>query len=435
MNLKTEDFLYIEKCIATVKSGIDVRLNLNKVANTLNRIFDLDLDINLVENETSTFFGVNVFPDYKLMERITSKVLYNRCKSEEIVKQWYEEKKWYIEIDSILLSEYGLNASPAEVTALILHEIGTVIYFDKVPVKFTTIVRLHVVGLNHTLKSLARDDKIRQLFYFALVEACSTKNYKYESDETSNATEYLCENEFMYKHGYHDDYIDFIHKLTNTFGNTLINRIEEEVDKDIRSIVNWCITNIKQLEMRKQSLRLALKTELLMTPSYYIKRMAQNIYRSFFGSTLDEYRVLLSESYMEEPKDVYGEMLAEQYLTEHIKRVVTESARNIWDKKGNLKKINQSDIDILLVESERISSTSDKIYLLDKLYSQMELVDAALDYINSGDKNMSSKVTQSKSTLESFKKQLNEIRANILATKIIEKQYGIFYKTPVGYQG
>lgn len=432
MNLKSEDFLYIEKCMAAVKAGIDIDLNLKKVANTLNRLFDLDLNIRLVDNGVGSFFGANVFPSDKLVAKITNKVLQNKCTSEEIVNNWYENKEWHIELDSILLSEFGLNASPAEIVAVILHELGIVVYFDKVPLKFTNIVRRHVIGLNHTLKSLARDDKIRQLFYFPLIEACSVCNFRYDNTMDD---EYLCENKFMYDQGYKDDYDTFIIKLVSTLGNTLVDRTDAETDKDIRSMVNWCITNIKQLEMRKWSLKLALQTEILKTPSYYIKRMTQNIYRSFFGSTLDSYRTLLSEAYMEEPKDVYGEMLGEQYLSDHIKRVVTESARSIWDKKGNLKKINQSDIDILAVESERIESTSDKIYLLDKLYSQLDIVETALDYLNSTDKELSSKVTQSKSTLESFKKQLNELRSKILATKIIEKHYGIYYRTPVGYQG
>jgi len=430
MHVKSEDFLYIEKCIATVKSGIDVKLNLDKVANTLNRLFELELEIDLVENDIGSFFGVNVYPGEKLLRHVTANVVGNHCKTEEVVAKWYENKHWYIEIDSILLSEFGLNASPAEVTALILHELANVIYFDRIPIKFANIVRYNVIGLNYTLKTLARDDKIRTLFYFALIEACTAKNYKLETTYGDNDP-----NEFIYKHGYRQNYEDFVHKLINTFGNSLVDRSDKEVDKDIRSIVNWCITNIKQLELRKQSLRLALKTEMLKTPSYYIKKMTQDIYRGFFGSALDEYRVLLSESYREDPKDVYGELVAEQYLSNHVKRIVTESAKNIWDKRGNLKKITQADIDILFVEAQKIESVDDKIYLLDKLYSQLDIVEIALDYLNSADRELSSKVTQSKTTLESFKKQLNEIRSTILATKIIEKNYGIFYRTPVNYQG
>lgn len=430
MHVKSEDFLYIEKCIATVKSGIDVKLNLDKVANTLNRLFELELEIDLVENDIGSFFGVNMYPGENLLRRITANVVGNHCKTEEVVAKWYENKHWYIEIDSILLSEFGLNASPAEVTALILHELANVIYFDRIPIKFANIVRYNVIGLNYTLKTLSRDDKIRTLFYFALIEACTAKNYKLETTYGDNDP-----NEFIYKHGYRQNYEDFVHKLINTFGNSLVDRSDKEVDKDIRSIVNWCITNIKQLELRKQSLRLALKTEMLKTPSYYIKKMTQDIYRGFFGSALDEYRVLLSESYREDPKDVYGELVAEQYLSNHVKRIIKESYGNLWDKKGKLKKITQVDIDVLQAESERIESVDDKIYLLDKLHSQYELVLAGLEYIESGDRKVTEKVTQSKATLEGFKKELELLRSKILATKIIEKHYGIYYRVPASYNG
>ena len=80
-----------------------------------------------------------------------------------------------------------------------------------------------------------------------------------------------------------------------------------------------------------------------------------------------------------------------------------------------------------------VRDKNDKIYLLDKLYSYMELIDRGLDFIESSDKDLGSKVMQSKRTLTDMKEQLEDLRKNILATKIIDKQYGLFIKGPRGY--
>ena len=62
----------------------------------------------------------------------------------------------------------------------------------------------------------------------------------------------------------------------------------------------------------------------------------------------------------------------------------------------------------------------------------MDKVNTALDYIEMGKLD---KVKQSKSTLLNMKKQLERLRQEILATRIVDKQYGLYIKYPAGYQG
>lgn len=430
MPVKSEDFLFIEKCFSTIKAGIDVRLNLDKIERALNRVFGITAHIDIIENETKDYFGVNIFPTHKTLEDIVADATKINSKSEYASKTWFNNKEWFIEIDSMLINEIDLNANSGQIVSLILHELAFVAYRDKIPVRVFNLIRAHLVGMNYRMKALATEYKIRNLFHIVLLEACTSKNYKYEEHSNENSP-----NRFINSYGYRNDYESFIDKLISKMDNRLVNRTDEEMDKEIKSIINWCITNIIQLELRKHQLRDALQVEMLRTPSTYIRLMIQSIYRAFFGNVIDNYRVLLSEAYMETPKDVYSELQADQYLSNHVKRVLEATASSIWDKKGKLKKITQADIDILFVEAGSISTTDDKIYLLDKLYSHLELVNMGLDYINDSDKELSSRVTQSKSTLEDFKKQLNTIRDVILTTKIIDKQYGVFIKYPSQYQG
>ena len=72
------------------------------------------------------------------------------------------------------------------------------------------------------------------------------------------------------------------------------------------------------------------------------------------------------------------------------------------------------------------------IYLLDRIYDKLHLIEAGLEYIESGQKD---KVYQSKNTLTDLKRQLEDLRAQVLATRIIEKDYGVFVRYPKGYEG
>lgn len=428
--VKSDEFLFMERCFAAIKNKVAVDENLRKLQNAIKRVFDLDVEISISENTTKEFYGMMVFPEMSTIDRVVEAIVTDKSDKEVIMDIWANTNKWYIEIDSILLYDISLNANPSEMVAVLLHEIGHIVYSNSIPYKVWKILRYKTVSLKYTIKQLAANRKIRKLFNIAIIEACCSKNYEYfESNDEKIA------DEFVVRYGYGKDLEEFISKLIKTDGNKLINRTEEEQTSDVTTVINWSILNIKELEFRKKNLRNALKVELIKTPSKYIKSVIQSIFYSFFGSTDDQYRILLSESVTDNPRDVYSEIRAYDILDRDVKRIVQEASGNIFDKQGRLKKITQSDVDILAVECERIESVEDKIYLLDKLYTQLELVNLGLDYIDSREKNMGSKVSQSKATLVSLKTQLEALRAQILATKIIDKEYGVFIKYPKSYEG
>lgn len=426
---KCEDLQYIDKCFMAIKNKVAVNENLNKISLALERLFDIKCELHVVDNKSNTFFGMNVFPSVSTMDLIVDSIINKQSSSNDILKLWEKNDKWYIEIDSILLYDLNLNANPQEMTAVLLHEIGHVVYTNTIPQRLYKVIKFKFVKLNYQMKQLISTEKIRKMFNIAIIESCSSKNYNYVNTNTEKIAD-----KFVVNYGYGDELESFINKLIRSQGNSLVNRSNKEIENDIQVVVNWTVLNLKELEFRKKSLRTALKVEMLKNPSVLTKKVIQDIYTSFFGESNDKYRALLSEQAGIE-NDTYEELRSYQLLDEFVSRIVTEASGNIFDKNGRLKKITQNDVDILSVEAEKIDTVDDKIYLLDKLYSQLELVNMGLDYIDSNEKKLSGKVTQSKRTLLDMKEQLEELRSQILATKIIEKEYGVFIRYPKGYQG
>ena len=427
--VKNEDFLSLEKCFSMIKQSIGVKENLVKVETILNRIFGFSSHVSIVEN-TSSFFGVNIYPSIATMDKLIENIVSYDKGDKTPYSIWSENDTWYIEIDSLLCSYMSVNANPSEIVALLLHEIGKDIYSDIIPRRLNKLISQEVIKLRYNIRQLIESEKIRKLFYVAVIEACTVDTFRYIENGKAIPVDKI-----IVDYGYADDMNELIDKIIKTHGNSLINKENGELEKDVSNIVTWCINNIKELEFKKSGLREALKVEILRTPSPFIKRAIQHIHVSFFGDVTDKYRELLSEQFSSVPRDIYQELKSEQILIEHVHRVLTESVKTIFDKNGKLKKITQSDIDILSVEAERIDTTDDKIYLLDKLYRQLDLINIGLDYIESGDKNVTPRITQSKPTLLNMKKQLEELREQIIATRIIEKDYGVFIKYPKGYQG
>jgi hypothetical protein len=189
------------------------------------------------------------------------------------------------------------------------------------------------------------------------------------------------------------------------------------MEKELKAVVTWTFVNISELEYRKTKLRTMLQTEILQNPSKYIRTLVFNIKTKFFGGN-DE--------------NSYKEIVSEQFLVQQYNVVIKEGLLDLFDKYGKLKKINQSDIDILSVEKDRIENEDDKIYVLDLIYDKMDEVNAGLELIS---ENKKEKVYLSKDKFLSYKAQLEKLRKDVLEVKLKDKQYGVFVQYPVGYEG
>lgn len=424
MPKKPEDLLSIEKCFAEIKSKSDIDGNLNKIHRILSRVFDIDFQLSISNNTTGKFYGMNLYPDTSTMDLIVENIVLKTSNGETVSKLWQTATKWYIDIDSILLYDMHLNTNPAEIVAVLLHEIGHVIYSNTIPQRLNKIIRFELTKLRYQMRQLVSHSKIRKIFNIAIVETCSSKNYEYtDVGKEKNA------DKFTIQFGYGENLDEFITKLIASQGNSLVNRSDKEQEQDTSAAVNWTITNIKELEMRKTGLKNALKVEMLKTPSNVIKKICQNIYITLFGGSTDKYRELLSEQYCAVPQDKYSELLAEQYLMEEVHRIYESAGRTIF---GNLKKPEQVDIDILEVEVDKIETNDDRIYLLDRVYFMQEIVQANLDALHMGQKNQ---VKVPKRTLEAMADQLQRIREKVLSYRVVDKEYGVFIRYPKGYQG
>lgn len=427
MNTKPQDLQLVEECFFDIQNKKNVNASIKKIERVLSRFFGIKFTINISNNTTHEFFGMNIYPSISTMDTIIDSIVADKSSSETIAKLWQKNDEWFLEIDSILLYDKSLNANPSEITAILLHEIGHIVYSNTVPSRLNKILRYKMIELDHITKKMVTTDKIRKLFNLSIIEACSSKSFSYV-----NVNKERLADKFAVKYGYGEDLDNFITKLIASRGNSLINRTDEELDNDVKSIVNWTIQNTEELEFRKKKLRVELKTTMLKTPSDFVKKNVDYIYKSFFGDVSDKYRELLSESYVSNPRDTLAEIKEDQYLESFRKRIITEAISDLFDSYGKVKKISQTDIDILYVELDKIETNDDKIYALDRVSEKLDIVNTGLDYIATGREK---KVSQSASTLNSYKKQLEELRERILKTKIVEKSYGVFIKYPRGYEG
>lgn len=410
---KSQDMILLEECFYDIKSKNNVNGAILRIQRVIKRNFDINFTINIVNNDTREFFGMSIYPNKNQIEKIIDAIVNKKSSTDVVIDLWQKTDEWVLEIDSILLYDKNLNANPAEIVAVLLHEIGHVVYSNSIPQRVNRILRYKMMHANLALKKLISWPKAQKIIQLVFVDACSSKNFRYTNLKTERVAD-----QFVEKMGYGENLNNFIDKLVATQGNRLVNRTEEQVDQDVTATVNWTFVNIAELEFRRSNLRTTLQTELLKNPSRFVRDIVYDIRSTFFGKG--------------ESENPYTDAVREQYLTNEFNVIVKEGLLSIFDKNGKVKKITQADIDILSVEVGRIENEDDKIYVLDLIYDKLSAINAALDLIKNGQKE---KVPVSKDTLESFKAQLERMRIMALETPIKPKQYGVFIKYPKGYEG
>lgn len=411
-NAKTAELLELESVFKEIKAnpnGADHHLG--QIKRILARTFELDFKISIIENKQNNFFGMSIYPELSTVDAMVQAILTKRPGA-DIEALWQKNKQWVLEIDSILLFDHALNANPSEIVAVLLHEIGHIVYSNSVPQRINKIMRYKIMTTTYTIKKLLEWKRIQRLFDLVIVEACSSKNYHYVNVNSERIAD-----KFALKMGYGDALDHFIDKLISTYNNSLVNRPDHEMDQDVKSIVNWTLDNVSELEFRKTKLRNSLQTEMRHTPSKYIRSIVIRIKDDFFGKA--------------ETEDGYKAIVNEQFLINGYRDYVKEGFLGLFDKYGKLKKLSQSDIDILSIETNRIKNEDDKIYVLDRIYDELDLITTGLELIAKGEKD---KVRISKDTLMDYKSQLEKMRKQVLDTDVRPKSYGLFIKYPKGYE-
>ena len=106
---------------------------------------------------------------------------------------------------------------------------------------------------------------------------------------------------------------------------------------------------------------------------------------------------------------------------------------NVFGKDETCRIISQKDIDIIRAEAEAITSTGDKVGLINELYKLIEPVETALKWLDIPEKTMN--VKQTREELLQLQKSLAETREYIMSSRVPQQKYGLYVKYPKGYEG
>lgn len=418
INRYKTDLKELEKCFSELKMGGNQEKICKQISRILTRMFKQNFTVNVCKNNTNTFYGMTVFPSVSTCETLISAILNSESHLDGVIEVWRKNENWNIEMDSIAIFDSNLNANPSELVAILLHEVGHTMYSNSVPQRLFHVLRYEMLDIKMKTRNMFNNSKLRTLMVPSVVEACSIKMYKFLSNR-----EEMDADKFVVNMGYGEALNNFLEKLIRSKGNSYLNKTEKEAEQDVKAIFHWGVENIDELRSRKTKLKYQLNAQILRTPSLFAKKILGDIRDIFFGAGSGmKFNQLVTESTIMRFYDGWKQ--------DAVNEVVLEFLAN--PRMGKLKKLDVQEIDFIKIRIDQIENHDDKIYLLDVVYHYLEQIDLYKEYIADGKAN---KVPHTKKFIEDVEKELMELKATIMNTKIPERRYGVFIKYPNGYEG
>ena len=411
----------------------------------LHKLISKSFHITIVNNDRKEpFFAMRVFPDVMWIEDTCRRIISNdKVALLDIYQAWSDIPKWEIEIDAQIFNRFELTLNPKELTAILLHEIGHVLMSGE-PVE-----RFYRTFLECQLMSKSDIRPIQKALYFiyslALSVSCLQKSYMSKHDGIKIE---LKADRYVLTKGYGEYLISALDKIVRAYGCSLtggspdVNRMDSELKENIL----WCNLNIINLTVRRNEIAKQIHVRVSRRTNGYFKNLGADIIKKVgfipkdkFSNVHDAFATESISSFIEMETDEFATQYEwVPYFEQYVKITGSiQSYQHSYDAameafSPDIRKMmpSQYDIDCIGVEIDRIETQSDRIYVLDLIYANLDKIQKCRDKMN--------KYTtlQTYSTqLDDMERQLTDYRKMVLAIHDLGKDYKFFVKYPKGYEG
>lgn len=408
----------IDKAFEILKENQDSEVGIDMIKTALENCFDYTFNIRIVRPGTyndgfeNTLFVMSVFPEISTVDKIISATMTDSS-IESIKKLWETNKKWEIEIDSRLFNPSIINCSNRELTAILLHEVGHIVYSNDIPNRVSTILKYEIMKSKMKNRLLLKDKVFRLIMTLPVLDACVN-----DTGDKTSLKEELKADTFVKKMGYSKELQSVITKIMKNQKSNMSR------DTKMKKVSDYSMKFLDDYQTRKDALA---KQSLLQLKKYnesvYIDNVLDEVNRTLFEEFDDTMSMALSNKveYMQERAD---KIVEDGYFTEFF----------IFGKK-KLKRIEPYEIDYCAVKIDSCITTTDKMMIVTYITSKLDLVNYYLSILEDPKASKKYVVPHTKSQLIEFKNRLELLREKAINYKLPERDKNILVKWPQGYEG
>lgn len=424
ITLQKNRFDQIDHCFAQLKESTkNIEAIFREIESILKDTFHKNIQMVLIPaKKGDPFFVMSIFPDESTLDLLVQAIV-DGSGDQVIKKVWDETENWTIEIDRRLFNEDFIRLTSKELTALLLHEIGHMVYSNSIPQRISKVMRLEYARANIEVKALMQKPFFRKILSLPILDACTYDNYKTQ-DKIKNE---LRADVFVVKMGYGKDLESALEKFIGANGTNVadhINKDSGDVYQDMKQVTLFSLGVIEDFKDRKAAIGKKKILDVLgRVPSAFITSFVSSI-GSIFSSSKG-------------PGSMTDEQVLE-YMQETAEHAVEEMyMREFFDFKWKkLKPIDPATIDYIDVEKDAIKTNNDRMLLINYIHTKLDMVEYYINILKSPKYSKRYDVPHSMDELLRFKTRLESLRDYVLSVKIPDyRGYVLNIAYPPGYEG
>lgn len=410
MSINKEKLQDIEDAFVRLKASDSDVSALRKLSSSISSITGRNVVVNTVRptSKNQECAVMSIYPDESTLDALIKSIV-SENDDDTIAKIWTGSPKWNIEIDTRILAK-DADLSEKELTALILHEIGHMMFSLSVPERLSKVVRFKFAKSHFITKQLLKDNFFSKLICFPILQSCAATNHI--PKKNSVRYEVRADN-FAIKGGYGKE-------LESAMDKIIIYAGKDGFDKEVEDLTGFSIDTITSLQNRQnQVARKNMVKMIASTPSRYAQKIIGKIstgLNGVEGSTVNE-----------SAKD--------KYLDNRINEIISSTylGEGLFNRVHKMKRIDPADIDYIGLEIENIKNNDDKMMIVSYIYNKLDIIDYYIALIDS--KNAKYYIPHSRESLVAMREQLDNYRKEAIAKRLPEVEYGIKIQFPSGYEG
>ena len=387
----------------------------------LSNCFDKDIRVVIIKpKRNAPFYMMSIFPNESTLDKLVQSIL-NEESDKNLKKIWDENKTWTIEIDNRLLTGGFINVNSKELTALILHECGHVIYSNSIPQRMTKVMRYEYAKANIGTKNVLRNGVFKKVLQIPILKACIFENYKTDANKKKE----LKADIFAVKMGYGDELDSVLDKIIaksspNKDTASHINQSSSDVYDAMKTDTLFSISLVEDLKDRKANITKAKFHKMLLDlPSEYTEKILGKLETALFKGDGTKPSGVVESTIMDA-------------VAYYYESVYTETL-NILKKK--MDRIDPATVDYVMVRKDDIKSNDDKLMLITYIYGKLDLINYYLDIMDNPKYAKRYIFANSRNELIRMRDQLEKLKTEILDYRIPEVRYGVQIMYPDGYTG
>lgn len=398
--------------------------------------------------KTDAFFGAMVYPKAGVLDKLAQSLVLDFKPFEAIREIWQGIDSWVIEIDSGCFDTSCVNLTPAEIIAILLHEVGHTVYSDRVISRIWRCYRAMYISMKNSEKFAMKAGYA--IFMAPMAVACGIRPWnprgKPISAGRNGVKEEMFADSFATKYGYGDDMLSGLGKIISAYGSAMVNISEKAADETVIERMRWARLNISDVVKRRNNLSNEIFTAGQLTNSDYMKglyssilgTMGTNMRERYSGMAVECTVEILSMANALETYSINTDTMEHLRYMDAIESMLNsdrfkpgtkafESFSAARRKKGLPSWI---EIDRIQIQIDKMTNHRDRDLVLDMIYDLINDITEYMEWLGPNGVG-SADESEAKRMLAA----LDQMREQVLNRNSFSKSYRVFVKSPDGYDG